>query len=86
MVDLEKRDTASGLKLECEIRAHIHLRFAFYFRGFMRVVGPNFKVEREASAPIIPFIWTDYELEIQQIVRIRKFRRASLGQVQLIQV
>ena len=52
----------------------------------MRVVVADLERKGEFSVAVEPFVRLDDQLEVEEVVRIRKFRSAGLWQLQLVDV
>ena len=52
----------------------------------MRIGSPDLKTEVELSVPVESLVRENYQLETQEIVRVRELRLAGLRQLQLIDV
>ena len=63
-----------------------HLVHAFHFGRFVRVVVADLERKGEFSVAVEPFVGLDDQLEVEEVVRIRKFRSAGLWQLQLVDV
>ena len=63
-----------------------NLVHAFHFWRLVRIVLPDLEREAEFPSSVKSFVRLDDQLEVEEVVRIRKFRSAGLWQLQLVDV
>ena len=52
----------------------------------MGIGGSNLKTEVELSISVESLVWVNYQLEAQQIVRVREHCLTGLGELQFIDI
>ena len=63
-----------------------NLVHAFHFWRLVRIVLPNLEREAEFPSSVKSFVRLDDQLEVEEVVRIRKLCFARLGQLQLVDI